>query len=83
MSSASPAADQRLPQPGDIVFFSKPVGGGILEVPAIILLVKAGGKADSRVDLKTFETSGDMELRRDVAFATAPRAGYWRWRRDR
>lgn len=71
------------PQPGDIILYGKPNADSVSEVPAIILAVHIGADGGCRVDLKTFEMGHEMEPRRSVAFAQAPKPGHWRWRPDR
>lgn len=77
--------DLRCPQPGDIVLFGRTTDGkgDVSEVPAIIIEVQTPGKADSRIALKTFEISHDMEPHRDVRFSEGPKQGSWRWRPER
>jgi hypothetical protein len=85
MSDEQNGKAQRAPQLGDIVLYGRSTDGkgDVSEVPAIILEVQLAGNVSSRVDLKTFEMGHEMESRRGVEFAAAPRQGHWRWRPDR
>jgi len=79
------ATDGRFPQVGDIVLYGKSWdgNGSVYEVPAIVLEVRSPGDPASRVGLKTFEMSHDMDARHDVTHTVQPRQGCWRWRPGR
>jgi hypothetical protein len=85
MAKNQTSAESRFPIPGDIVMYGKSTDGkgDVSEIPAIVLEVQTPGNVDSRVSLKTFEISHDMECRRDVKFAENPTQGCWHWRPDR